>query len=384
MPIPPHQGMKKNLPLGILHNRHLLMLRHRPIELIQRLQPGALLEQDIALHPIRQRLRKLIAHMGPSRHRKHVIELLEGALLGLGDPEEDHDEGGEVQAGVEAEGADGVEGAEEAREGDAEDGGPEEAGGDGPGHADLAVREREDFGAVGEGHGAFAGGVEGREEEDEEGDEPEVGVGFLRDDEAEPRREEGPGHLREGEEQERASAVGVDGPDGGPGEDEVDEAEAEGGEQGLEAAGAGVDEDGRGVEGDDVDAAHLLRQHDGEGRQRGAAHARDGEELDKAGHVVGFADDVAFFLDLGENVVKVARGLELRVAESAERLEGVTVAAFFDKPAGRFGAEVHAKDEWDGGDECRAKLETPGDCSDVVDCQVGAESEEDAESGPPA
>ena len=28
-------------------------------------------------------------------------------------------------------------------------------------------------------------------------------------------------------------------------------------------------------------------------------------------------------------------------------------------------------------------METPGNCSGVVDCQVGAESEEDAESGPP-
>lgn len=109
--------------------------------------------------------------MSPRRHRKHVIQLLERALLGLGHPEEDHDQRGQVQGSVEAERADGVEGAEQAREGDAEHGGPEEARGDGPGHADFAVREREDLCAVSEGHGTLTGRVEGCEEEDEERDE---------------------------------------------------------------------------------------------------------------------------------------------------------------------------------------------------------------------
>lgn len=60
-----------------------------------------------------------------------------------------------------------------------------------------------------------------------------MGVVFLWDDEAEAGGEERPCHLREGEEEQRAAAVGVDCPDGGPGEDEVDEPEAEGGEQRL-------------------------------------------------------------------------------------------------------------------------------------------------------
>ena len=177
-------------------------------------------------------------------------------------------------------------------------------------------------------------------------------VGSLGDDEAEPGGKECPGHLREGEEEQGAAAVGVDCPDGGPGEDEIDEAEAEGGEQSLQAASSGVDKDRRGVEGDDVDTTHLLRQHDGKGSQRRTAYTRDCEELNEAGHIVGFADDVAFFLDLGENVVEVARGLERRVAESAERTEGIVVAAFFNIPARRLRAEVYANDERDGGDEC--------------------------------
>ena len=218
---------------SLLQHRNLLMLRHRAIEFIKRLQPRALIPHDVALEPKRQRLGKLILHMGPRGHGEDVIQLLERALLGLRHPEEDHDERGQVQAGVEGERADGVEGAQEAREGDAEHGGPEEARGDGPGHADFAVGEREDLCAVGEGHGTLAWGVEGCEEEDEECDEAEMGVVFLRDDEAEAGGEESPCHLWEGEEEECAAAVGVDCPDGGPGEDEVDEAEAEGGEERL-------------------------------------------------------------------------------------------------------------------------------------------------------
>lgn len=51
----------------------------------------------------------------------------------------------------------------------------------------------------------------------------------ARDERAETRGEQRPRHLGEGEEQEGAASKGVDGPDGGPGEDEVDHAEAEGG-----------------------------------------------------------------------------------------------------------------------------------------------------------
>jgi len=42
--------------------------------------------------------------------------------------------------------------------------------------------------------------------------------------------EQGPEHLGEGEEQEGSATKCVNGPDGGPGEDEIDEAEAEGSE----------------------------------------------------------------------------------------------------------------------------------------------------------
>ena len=77
--------------------------------------------------------------MLPSRDREDIIQLLERTLLSLWNKEEDEKESRDVEASVEGEGTDRVESAEDTREGDGEDGSPEEAGGDGPGHADFAV-----------------------------------------------------------------------------------------------------------------------------------------------------------------------------------------------------------------------------------------------------
>ena len=174
-------------------------------------------------------------------------------------------------------------------------------------------------------------------------------AGFLRDDEAQSRCEERPGHVGEGEEQEGASAPGVDCPDCGPGEDEIYEPEAEGGEQGLQVAGAGLVEDRGAVEGDDVYAAHLLGEHDGEGGSCCTPDAGDGEKFEEAGDVVAAADNVSFFLDLGVDVVKVASCLERRVSETAKRSEGFSIAALFDIPSGRFRAEVYTNEKRKGG-----------------------------------
>ena len=320
--------------------------------------------------------------VGAGGHGEDVVEFLEGALLGFGQEEEDEHERGEVEAGVEAKGADRVQGEQQAGEGDAERRGPEEAGGDGPAHADLAVGQGEDLGRVRVGHGAFAGRVEGGEEVDEQRDQAEVRATVLRDDEAEPRGQQGPGHLREGKEEQRAPAPRVDGPHGWPGKDEVDQAEPPAGEESLQVVGPGLEEDGRAVEGDDVDAAHLLRKHDDARRHRRAAHPRDREQLDEARHVVAVPDDARLFGDLRVDVVQVARRLERRVAQAAERFKGLFVAALFDVPARRFRTEIHAEHERHGGDEGAAHLEAPRDRPGVDHGQVGGEAEEDAKGRP--
>ena len=108
----------------------------------------------------------------------------------------------------------------------------------------------------------------------------------------------------------------------------------------MQVTSAGIVEDRGGVEGDDVDTAHLLGQHDSEGSAGRPAHTRNSEEFDEARDIVGAADDVGFFLDLGVDIVEIAGGLERCVAQAAERAESIGVAAFFNVPSGRFGAEV--------------------------------------------
>jgi hypothetical protein len=70
------------------------------------------------------------------------------ALLGFWQEEEDHAERDEVESGVETEGARDRHGTNHTGECDGEYCSPEQTSGDGPCHADLTVREWEDFGGV--------------------------------------------------------------------------------------------------------------------------------------------------------------------------------------------------------------------------------------------
>ena len=311
-----------------------------------------------------------------------LVQFLERPLLGLGHEEEDHAERGDVQSGVETEGTGGRHGEKHTREGDGKHGGPSETGGDRPRHTDLTMRKREDFGGVCEGDGTFSGRVEGSEQVDEGGDQSKMSLAGIGDQEAKTGDEQRPGHVGEGEEQEGAAAEGVDGPDGRPREDEVDETESERRPQSLLWRSAGVDEDGRGVEGNDVDTAHLLRKHDGERGQGGAADTRNGEQLDESLRVVGLSGDGAFKLDLRVDVVDIASGLKRRVSQTKQRAVRLVVPVLLDVPARGFRAHENSDHEGNGRDEGRAKLQTPGDCARVDDGQIGAETEEDTEGGP--
>ena len=106
--------------------------------------------------------------------------------------------------------------------------------------------------------------VESGEEEHKESDTAQVRLGITRNVEAEAGGQQGPGHLGKSEEQQGAATVGVDGEDGRESEEEVDQTESPRRKQSLGNASTGLLEDSRGVEGDDVDTTHLLRQHDDE------------------------------------------------------------------------------------------------------------------------
>lgn len=181
------------------------------------------------------------------------------------------------------------------------------------------MRKREDLGGVGEGHGTLTGRVEGSEEIDEQGDQTGTHA-VARNEGAETGGQQGPSHLGEGEEQERAAAKGVDRLEGREGEHEVDSTEDERERQGLVLAGTCFLEDGGRVEGDDVDTAHLLGNHDGEGGQSRTPHTGDGEELEEANNVGALGDDVRLELESRVDEVQVAGDLNLVIAQSDQRV----------------------------------------------------------------
>jgi hypothetical protein len=59
-----------------------------------------------------------------------------------------------------------------------------------------------------------------------------------------------------------------------------------------------------------------LGYHDRERGEGCTANTRDSEELDEAGYVVAFADDLLLDFELSVDVVEVTGGLEWVVAES--------------------------------------------------------------------
>lgn len=86
----------------------------------------------------------------PVARTHNIVELLEGELLGLREEKEDHDTRQHVQARVETKRASRRHGLHHRGPGETEDAGPEEAGGNGPAHADLTVGDGEHFCGVGE------------------------------------------------------------------------------------------------------------------------------------------------------------------------------------------------------------------------------------------
>lgn len=219
------------------------------VKVIQGLEGGLLVPENVALDEPRQPGAGLVPPEATQGHGKDVVEFFERALLGLRHEEEDHDQGAHVEARVEAECARRGQGRQHAREGDGQNSGPEEARRHGPAHADFSVRQGEDFGRVRERHGSLAGGVEGREDVDEQGDEGEVGGVFFGDVETESAGEQRPSHLGEGEQQERPTAKGVDSEERRPGKHEVNQTESERGQKGFLLRSTSGSEDSGGVEG---------------------------------------------------------------------------------------------------------------------------------------
>lgn len=87
----------------------------------------------------------------------------------------------------------------------------------------TTVGQRKDFSRVCERHWTFSRGIKGSKQEDEEGNDANAGRVVLWDPETETSSKQSPRHLREGEDQEGTTAVGIDGPDGRECKKEVDQ-----------------------------------------------------------------------------------------------------------------------------------------------------------------
>ena len=59
--------------------------------------------------------------------------------------------------------------------------------------------------------------------------------------------------------------------------------------------------------------AHLLRNHNREGRQRCASNSRDREKLQEACNIVALANDVGLNLQLAVDVIEIAGCLDVVV-----------------------------------------------------------------------
>lgn len=115
------------------------------------------------------------------------------------------------------------------------------------------MREGKDFGGVGEGHWSFAGRVECVKDVDEKCHQSKMGSAALWDEVYHPRSEERPSHIGEGEEKEAATPEGVNCPNCWPCEYEIYETKAEGCKKGVEVVSSSIDEDGGGIECDNID-----------------------------------------------------------------------------------------------------------------------------------
>jgi hypothetical protein len=73
------------------------------VEGVERFEDGIFLHEDPSVDPVWEGLGHLVAHVCACGDGENVVEFFEGALLGFGNPEEDHDESDDVRTRVEAE-----------------------------------------------------------------------------------------------------------------------------------------------------------------------------------------------------------------------------------------------------------------------------------------
>lgn len=67
------------------------------VQLVQRLKVSTATAEDVAIDPPWEHLEQLIAHVHGCGHSEDVVKLFESPLLGLGNPEEDHNKRSDIE-----------------------------------------------------------------------------------------------------------------------------------------------------------------------------------------------------------------------------------------------------------------------------------------------
>ena len=173
-PGPLNMRRRRRLVRPLLH--HLLIPRVALVRILALVQPLGLdmLAQNIPFKDV-PNLADTIRSMHMRRHAENLIQLLEGLPLSLGQEQQHEEKADDIPGGVPAKRALRRKSLLQARPRDGEHAVEEPGGGGGQAHAVGADVQRVGFGGVGEGDGAFAGGVDDAEEVDAEGDAGDAG-----------------------------------------------------------------------------------------------------------------------------------------------------------------------------------------------------------------
>lgn len=328
---------------------------------------------------------------------EHLVDLLEGEALGLGDEEVGEGEGGAAEGAPHEEdlGAEvglSLLGTDEVWGDDTDDlerllvicfvflfsrimwdvktyAVPEPVGGGGETDTARADGQREDLADDDPGAGAPGGGKEG----DVDADEGDHGLdgnlvvlawgasGDTDDTDNELRDD----HAHGTDDENTATAEALDDPEGERGAQDVDEGGHEGDEEGVVDRAEGFEENGSEVE-DEVDTSQLLHHledyaEDSAADVGGALEDGAVEAVGPALEVGGLRDDLHLVLvvgdDLGELVLDVV-GVNWLATNGCEGLGGELELALLDEETGRLGQEEETSREDDGPQELHGDGDT--------------------------
>jgi hypothetical protein len=86
-----------------IHSINSVLVIRTGLKFVERLENSVFLLKDPTIKPPWESGEELVAHMGTSGNSEDVVQFLKGTLLGLWDPEKDHDQCDDIGTGVETE-----------------------------------------------------------------------------------------------------------------------------------------------------------------------------------------------------------------------------------------------------------------------------------------